>query len=142
MTTGEAVADDKPCPHTTVLRFKLDAMQARVEQIRLKAAEVSQAAMRAVKAAMQSMGMRDPERGPADYDDFADERRFYQRLLRERNGGHGSVTGGGNTNKWILGIVGVLIAGGIFGLTSALFTMTDRISKVETKVDMLIKDRK
>jgi hypothetical protein len=85
------------------------------------------------------------DRGPAK--DYVDHERDLRDFLfdavrlgaREgaRGGGTGSVNNGGN-NKWILGIVGVLIAGGIFGLTSAMFTMIDRISKVEAKVDMLI----
>ena len=140
MTTGES-AIEKPCADTTVLRFKIDGAREAVEQLRLKVSEVSQAAMRGMKAAMSALGDRGPD---PDYDENEDEKRLLIRIIRDQarnGGGHGSVNGG-NTNKWILGIVGVLIAGGIFGLTSALFTMTDRISKVETKVDMLIKDKK
>lgn len=141
MTTGES-AVGKSCADTTVLRFKIDGMQSTIEQLKIRVSEVSEAAMNGMRKAMKAVGMRGPD---PDYNEEEDEKRLLIRIIREQarnSSGHGSVNGGGNTNKWILGIVGVLIAGGIFGLTSALFTMTDRISKVETKVDMLIKDRK
>jgi hypothetical protein len=96
--TGESIPHEQPCADTAVLRFRMDALHAKVEQIRLKASEVSEAAMRAVKAAMHSVGLHDPDRGPTDYDSFADERRFYQRLIRERtSSGHGSVNGNGSS---------------------------------------------
>lgn len=59
-----------PPDDTTVLRFKVDALQSKVEQIRLKASEVSEAAMRAVRAAMKAVGMRgpDPDYPPQDDD--------------------------------------------------------------------------
>lgn len=87
-------AVEKPCD-TTVLRFKIDAMQSTIENLKLKVSEASEAALRGVRAAMKAVGARDPEPEPMDYDHFADERRFYQNLLRERHGsgGHGSVNG-------------------------------------------------
>lgn len=53
-TTEESML---PPDNTTVLRFRVDALQSKVEQIRLKASEVSEAAMRAVRAAMKAVGI-------------------------------------------------------------------------------------
>lgn len=53
---------------TTLLRFRLDALQQKVEQIRLKSGEVASTARRAVMAAMEMVGMRTmPDRGPDDF---------------------------------------------------------------------------
>jgi hypothetical protein len=53
----------------------------------------------------------------------------------------GSSGGETKWTTWVIGIVGVLIAAGVLGLTSAMFTMTGRMASLETKVDMLVKDR-
>lgn len=70
------------------------------ERIQLRARDMKYAALRGMRRAMQSI-RPDPE--PLDYDHFADERRFYQQLLREqRHGGHGSVNNGASKIMWIL----------------------------------------
>lgn len=60
----------------------------------------------------------DDEPTQLDYDRFADERRFYQRLLREgRGGNNGDGEDGGNRRLlgWILGILSALSVVGITG---------------------------
>jgi hypothetical protein len=116
----------------TRLRFRLDGLKELVRRI-------------------WSVAMHgEDERGPLDYPPWDDERRILVNIIKEQvrksgatpSGGHGGVQGTG-WSTWILGIVGALIAAGILGLTSAMFTMTGRIASLETKVDMLVaKDRK
>jgi len=84
------------------------------------------------------------ERGPNDYPAWADERRLLMNIIKDQTkhgGGHGGVHET-KWSTWILGIVGVLIAAGVLGLTSAMFTMTGRLASLETKVDMLVEARK
>ncbi len=79
---NEATADS----NETVNRFRLDGITEHLKRI------------------WAAMHGGDPD-GPRDYDPFADERRFYQNLLREqRNGGHGSV-GGNQKAQFIIGIL-------------------------------------
>lgn len=80
------------------------------------------------------------EHGPKDYaeDSYAQGFRDGRRQVPPNFGGVNNPESKWST--WILGIVGVLIAGAVIGLTSAMFTMTDRMASVEAKVDMLIKD--
>jgi len=88
-----------------------------------------------VMAAMES-------RDPTDYEEWQDERKLLMGIIRKQTGGgHGSVHET-KWSTWILGIVGVLIAAGVLGLTSAMFTMTGRLASLETKVDMLVDARK
>ena len=85
------------------------------------------------------------EDSPKDYPAWDDERRLLMGIIKEQTkrggGGHGSVHDT-KWSTWILGIVGVLIAAGVLGLTSAMFTMTGRLASLETKVDMLVDARK
>lgn len=80
------------------------------ERIQVRAREVKTAATRALHAGLRSVGMHDPERGPADYDTFTDERRFYQRLLRERGGTSNNGDSEGNWKTIALYVLGFLQA--------------------------------
>jgi hypothetical protein len=82
-----------------------------------------------------------PERGPDDYAETS-----YQRGVRDgarhaapRN--FGGVNGNGWAT-WVLGIVGVLIAASVLGLTSAMFTMSQKVASLEAKVDIILAGRK
>jgi hypothetical protein len=111
----------------TRMRFRLDALGERVKRI--------------------WAAMHEPERGPLDYPPWDDERRILVNIIKEQvrksgsNGGHGGVQET-KWSTWMLGIVGALIAAGVLGLTSVMFTMTGRMANLEAKVDMLIKERK
>lgn len=109
MTTGES-AVEKPCADTTVLRFKIDGLQHTAEQMWLKVSAlpeaVSAAALKGVKVAMESMGMRDPGRGPKDFASEDEERivvsvRAFEDLMRRAGHGpsHGSVNG--SPKSWL-----------------------------------------
>lgn len=131
MTTGESAVDmqREVTIETGRKAFRLDGM---LDRLLAKARE-----------AMESRNSdRDQEPDPLDYDHFADERRLYQRLLRERNSGGGPGSVNNSWQPWILGIVGALIVASVLGLTSAMFTMTGRMATLETKMDILLKDRK
>lgn len=65
-------------PETTKLKFWIDGRFA---------------ALKGVIEGFKTHG-REQTRGPEDYDAFADERRFYQKMLhQQQNGGHGSING-------------------------------------------------
>jgi hypothetical protein len=86
------------------------------ERIQVRAREVKEAATRALQSGLRSVGMGSPDRGPADYDAFADERRFYQRLLREGTGSRNNGDGGSNTwQKWLVTLCGGLALMGVGG---------------------------
>jgi len=119
------------------------------ERIQVRAREVKEAATRALQSGLRSVGMGSPDRGPADYDAFADERRFYQRLLREGTGSRNNGDGGSNTwQKWLVTLCGGLalmgIGGGIavYGKMSALEAnqnaQTTQITRLQNQVDTLI----
>lgn len=61
----------------------------------------------------QSKAASMAERGPVDFDPFADERRFYQNLLRETRGGggHGSINHGSSKLGWLITLnIGITLA--------------------------------
>lgn len=81
------------------------------------------------------------ERGPEDFAETS-----YARGLRDgaRNAAprnYGGVNGNGWAT-WVLGIVGVLIAASVLGLTSAMFTMSQKVASLEAKVDIILATRK
>lgn len=114
MTTGESAQEvpflsgmekEPPgvCETTVTVGRKLFRLDGMVDRL--------------LEKARMAMGMSDPERGPADYDAFADERRFYQALLRERNGGSRNNGDGGSTawQKWLVTLCGGLALMGVGG---------------------------
>ena len=134
MTTGESAAPG--CETTITVGRKLFRLDGMVDRL--------------LEKARMAMGMSAPERGPADYDAFADERRFYQALLRERNGGSRNNGDSGSTawQKWLVTLCGGLalmgIGGGIavYGKMSALEAnqnaQTTQITRLQNQVDTLI----
>ena len=83
--------------------------------------------------------MGDPERGPADYDSFADERRFYQRLLRERSGAPQN-NGDGESNwktiaLYVLGFLQALILLIVGYMYSTISQTHDDVIQIKCKLD-------
>jgi hypothetical protein len=124
----EAVNATPEATEETLTRFRLDAIREHVKRI---------------WAAMQG----ESDRGPTDYPMWDDERKILINIIRKQTEGSRGSSGPGSVNgnswsTWILGIVGALIVASVLGLTSAMFTMTGRMSTLEAKVDMLLRDRK
>lgn len=71
------------------------------------------------------------EEAPKDYDPFEDERRFYQKLLREHSRRGGYHESGSSLLKWILGVLMILTASTIIGGV----TVYGRFSSLEGRVD-------
>lgn len=130
----------KPESDTTVLRFEVDGLKAKVEDILVKTSDVAATAMKAVK---HVMGMTTPERGADDYEHDANYERGRRDGERSVPRNFGGVNGSSNGwTAWVLGIVGVLIAASVLGLTSAMFTMSQKVASLEAKVDIILASRK
>lgn len=86
------------------------------------------------------LNMRGPDPDYPHGTDF--ERGFRAGAKNAGPSNFGGVGGDTKWTTWVIGIVGMLIAAGVLGLTSAMFTMTGRMASLETKVDMLIKENK
>lgn len=107
------------------------------QRLILTAQEVTAAAQRAVEKVMGMISGRGHDPDAA----YEQEENAYERGVRAGSRIGNRNVGGVNGNSWstwILGIVGALIAAGILGLTTVVFSMNDRLARVETKVDILL----
>ena len=87
---------EKLCETTVKVGEKISRLDGMLERVLQKA----------------RMAMGQPDQGPADYDEFADERRFYQRMLRERGGnGPGSISGASRTLTTLVALNTALLVG-------------------------------
>lgn len=86
---------EKLCEKTVHVGRKLFRLDGMVDRILEKA----------------RMAMGRPDGGPVDYDEFADERRFYQRMLRERGSGPGSINSSSRTLTVLVALNTALLVG-------------------------------